>query len=125
MAASQAFKNRMNMRIDALKSQKSKVSAKLKEANLKVRAQRAMHTTGAFIGGGAAAVLDYEVEGFTVMETEIPVSAIAGAAGRIAAEVIGQDGGGADFLASTSDGMLAGATYRLVSDKYASWRTEE
>ena len=84
MAASQAFKNRMNMRIDALKSQKGKISSKLKEANLKVRAQRAMHTTGAFIGGGAAAV-----------------------------------------LASTSDGMLAGATYRLVSDKYASWRTEE
>ena len=73
MAASQAFKNRMNMRIDALKSQKGKISSKLKEANLKVRAQRAMHTTGAFIGGGAAAVLDYEVEGFSVMETEIPL----------------------------------------------------
>ena len=117
--------NKAREKIETLKKSRTRYAGKIREMNLKARAQRGMHTTGAVLGGGLAAVADYEIEGFELGETEIPVSAIGGVGLRFAAEMMDQEGAGADFLASVGDGAIAGATYKIVGDKYSSWRDEE
>ena len=124
-AAIRAAKNKLaaEQRLTDLRRTASQLRRKADELNLQQRAQRAVSTGGAVGGGATAAILDYELGSMELFGVEIPMSAPVGIALRIGAEVI-DDGKSmaAGAISAYSDGIIAGATYRLVGEKYADWR---